>query len=101
MMMVFTIAELNEMFKDVEYEALNQCERILKYIAKHGSITSHEAMTKLGIYRLASRINDLKRRGYNIEGKMESGNNRFGEKTSFKVYRFAEVQNEQTHNNAV
>ncbi len=90
--MVYTIAELNEMYKDVEYEDLTQCERILKHIAKHGSISSHKAMTKLGIYRLASRINDLKRRGYNIEGKMESGRNRFGESTSFKVYRLIEKE---------
>lgn len=75
-----------------EYKDLPQCERILKYMRKHGSISAYEAMTKLGIYRLASRINDLKRKGYIIEGKMETGKNRFGEKTSFKVYRLVEKE---------
>ena len=49
-------------------------------------------MNELGIYRLASRVNDLKRRGYIIADKMASGENRFGEKTSFKVYRLIEKE---------
>ena len=88
--MAYTIAEIKEMYKDKEYKDLTQCERILKYIAENGSISQREAMNSLGCYRLASRANDLRRRGYNIVGKMASGVNKFGEKTNFKVYRLME-----------
>lgn len=92
MMMAYTLAELKELYKDKEYKDLTQCERILKHIVENGSISPREAMNELGIYRLASRINDLKRRGYIIAGKRTSGKNKFGEKTSFKVYRLIEKE---------
>ena len=38
---------------------MTQCERIVEYIKQNGSITAREAMTDLGIMRLASRIADL------------------------------------------
>ena len=45
---------------------MTQCEIVLNYIEEHGSITARQAY-KLGIMRLASRISDLKRAGYNIK----------------------------------
>lgn len=71
---------------------LTQCERILRHLRDHGSISSLEAINEYGILRLASRISDLKRRGYNIVGETKTGKNRYEEKTSFKVYRFAEKE---------
>ena len=90
--MAYTISELKELYKDKKYKDLTQCERILKRIVEKGSISPREAMNKLGIYRLASRVNDLKRRGYNIVGEMKSGKNKYGEKTNFKVYRLIETK---------
>lgn len=87
-----TIGDLDVLVGIEEYKDLPQCERILKYMRKHGSISALEGMTKLGIYRLASRIHDLKRRGYNIVGETKTGKNRFGESTSFKVYRLVEKE---------
>lgn len=43
-----------------------QCELILRYMDEHGSITSLEAMKLFGCMRLASRISDLRKRGYMI-----------------------------------
>lgn len=63
-----------------------QNERILDYIAEFGSITQYEALRDLGVMRLASRISDLKNKGYNITSKMETVKNRFGEKCSVKRY---------------
>ena len=88
--MAYTISELKELYKDKEYKDLNQCERILKYIVEKGSISPREAINKLGCYRLASRVNDLRRRGFLIADKMTPGKNMFGEKTNFKVYRLVE-----------
>ena len=39
---------------------------ILDYIKKHGSITTYEAIYKLGITQAPARIFGLKRRGINI-----------------------------------
>ena len=50
----------------------SQCAQVLDYIEKFGSITSLDAFEDLRIFRLASRINDLKKLGYPIEKKMEA-----------------------------
>ena len=69
---------------------LTQCDRILRHLQDFGAITSLEAITEYGILRLASRINDLKRRGYNISAERGKGKNRYGEQTSFAIYRLME-----------
>ena len=67
-----------------------QNERLLGYLKKYGNITQLEAMTELGIFRLASRINDLKNKGHNIIGQMVDVENRFGEKVKIKRYFLVE-----------
>ena len=49
-----------------------QCDRVIEYIKSHGSITSLEAIEQIGVARLASRICDLKKAGWNIEKKNET-----------------------------
>ena len=68
----------------------NQCKRVLDYIKSHGSITSAEAMAELGVYRLASRINDLRRCGIEIRREMVTVVNRWGEKTRIARYSLVE-----------
>lgn len=63
-----------------------QNQRILAYLDSHGSITQFEAMNELGVMRLASRMSDLKRQGYEIESKMDVVHNRYGEKCRVKRY---------------
>lgn len=65
---------------------LTQNQRILDYLDSHGSITQLEALSQLGIMRLASRISDLRKRGYMIESKMDTVHNRYGEKCRVKRY---------------
>lgn len=64
-------------------------QRILDYLDAHGSITQLEALKELGIMRLASRMSDLKRQGYEIESKMDVVHNRYGEKCRVKRYSIA------------
>ena len=66
---------------------MSQCDRILQYLDDFGSISAAQAMMDLGIYRLASRIHDLKRMGVNIQSETVTGKNRYGEATHFSVYR--------------
>lgn len=65
---------------------MTQCERILRYIDEHGSITAKEAMADLGIMRLASRIADLKDEGWNVISWTEKSKNRYGEVTRYSRY---------------
>ena len=65
---------------------LTQSERIVEYMNDFGSITSWEAFSELGITRLASRICDLVRDGYEIERKTETAKNRYGEPIHYTRY---------------
>ena len=69
-----------------EHRRPMQCERIIKYIDDFGSITSRDAINDLGVYRLASRISELKKDGYPIVSKVEPVKNRYGEKCRIKRY---------------
>lgn len=71
---------------------MTQCDRILRHLEDHGSISSLEAMTEYGIMRLASRIADLKGQGYDIVSERGSSKNRYGEQTSYSVYRLIKHQ---------
>lgn len=67
-----------------------QCERILRHLRDYGSITQKEAYAEYGIARLASRINDLKKKGFIITSETVTGKNRYGEDTHFSLYRLEE-----------
>ena len=67
-----------------------QNQRILDYLGRNGSITQFEAFIDLGIMRLASRISDLKKQGYNIISRTETVKNKYGETCHIKRYRLEE-----------
>lgn len=64
----------------------NQKDRILKYMQDFGSITQSDAFTDLGVARLASRINDMKKDGIKIKTVIEHGTNRYNEPTRYARY---------------
>lgn len=66
-----------------------QCDMVISYIKDYGSITTYEAFKELGITRLASRICDLKRQGYDFDTQTVTKKNRYGEPVSFKKYSLA------------
>lgn len=70
-----------------------QNQRVLDYIKEFGSITQLEALRDLGVMRLASRISDLRRQGYNIVSERETVQNRYGENCYHKRYRIKEEKN--------
>ena len=65
---------------------MNQCEMVLKFLEKNGSITTFESYEQLGITRLPSRTHDLKRMGYEFEEEWVTKVNRYGRHVSFKKY---------------
>ena len=72
---------------------ITQCDKVLRHLKDHGSITSIEAFNEYGILRLASRINDLRAQGIAIVSSTASGKNRYGETVHYSVYRLAEKEN--------
>lgn len=65
----------------------SQCDRIVDYMRQFGTITQLEALRDLGCFRLASRINDLKNKGYKIRREMITVKNRYGEDVQIARYR--------------
>ena len=63
-----------------------QNQRIIDYLHEHGTITQLEALQELGIMRLASRVSDLRKHGYDIQSQMVQVENRYGEKCRVKRY---------------
>lgn len=53
-----------------EESSQSQCKMIAKWLMQGKTITSMEALNLFGCARLASRINDLKNRGMNIDKEM-------------------------------
>ena len=69
----------------------SQKQEILEYIKKHGSISSWEAYSKLGITQLGARLDQLRKDGYLFETEWVHKKNRNGKKTSYKKYKLYEV----------
>lgn len=67
-----------------------QCQKIIRYMQKFGSITPLEAISDIGCMRLASRINDIKKMGYKVKTEHIDGFNRLGEATHFARYSLQE-----------
>lgn len=67
-----------------------QCEKVLEYMERFGSITQLEALADLGCMRLASRISDLRQQGIAIGRRMKTSKNRYGEDVHFAEYYLME-----------
>lgn len=70
----------------MQHSKPTQNQRILAYIEDFGSITQLEALKDLGVMRLASRISDLRKQGYDITSQTEEVKNRYGESCYVKRY---------------
>jgi hypothetical protein len=44
----------------------SQCKQILAWLQQGNTLTSIQALNKFGCFRLASRVNDLKRSGIDV-----------------------------------
>ena len=67
-----------------------QCDKVLWYMIRFGSINPLQALHDLGCFRLASRISDLKKKGYPIISERVNYKTRLGESKHFNEYRLKE-----------
>ena len=82
------LARLAESFTiTVGGSPMTQEERVLDYLATNPTITGVQALNELGIFRLASRVSNLKKQGHKITSKMVPIINRYGEKCYVSEYR--------------
>lgn len=63
-----------------------QHSRIKQYIEDFGSITPMQAFSDLGITKLATRISEMTKQGYQVKREMIASTNRYGEPTHFMKY---------------
>lgn len=71
-------------------ETKNQNQLVLDYMRDYGSIEPMQALRDLGVYRLASRISDLRKEGHNIRKEMQSQISRItGRTVSYAKYSLA------------
>ena len=66
---------------------MSQVQDIYDHLCNYGSITPMEALSLYGCFRLAARIDDLKRMGAGMESEMVSSTNRDGRAVRFAQYR--------------
>lgn len=70
---------------------MKQTERLLEHLKHFGTIQPMQSWSQLGIYRLASRIHDLREAGHKIEKRMVTTTNRWGEEVRFAEYKLENV----------
>lgn len=64
----------------------SQCEWILADLMGGREISQMDAYMDYGCTRLAARISDLRKAGYEINARMETRKNRYGRIVRYAVY---------------
>lgn len=70
---------------------MTQCEKILNFLEENGTITQREALRYCGVMRLASRVHDLRKSGYNIISETITVVNRDESTSSVARYRLGDA----------
>lgn len=73
---------------------ITQRDRVIDYIQRFGKISSWDAYRDLGVTQLATRISELKARGYVFSKKRINTKTRFGTPTHYDEYYLVEAGNE-------
>ena len=79
---------------------MTQTERLLDYLKRGKKITTLEAITELGILRLASRIHDLKKATWDIQDAWRTGEAKYGGTYQIKEY-WLELRQEENNGQGV
>lgn len=74
---------------------VSQKQMVLDYIREFGSITPIDAFRDLGVTRLAAKVFELKKDGHDIDKVIETGENRFGNRTRYARYSFGKGEDNE------
>ena len=72
-------------------QSMTQNEIVLKYMRENGYITTIQAFGE-GITRLASRIHELRKKGYNIHSVTMNTRSRYGKNVRYEKYFLADEE---------
>ena len=65
---------------------MTQCEQIIDYLHKFGSITPMEAFADLGSTKLATRVSEMRKDGREFKIETVKSTNRFGKTVRYAKY---------------
>ncbi len=65
---------------------MKQSELILNYLHDFGTITPYQAFKDLGITKLATRISEMRKKGYEFHSEWITTTNRYGQEVKYKRY---------------
>ena len=65
---------------------MTQCEQIIDYLHRFGSITPMEAFADLGITKLATRVSEMRKDGREFKIETVKSTNRFGKTVRYAKY---------------
>ena len=65
---------------------MTQCEQIIDYLHRFGSITPMEAFADLGITKLATRVSEMRKDGREFNIETVKSTNRFGKTVRYAKY---------------
>ena len=71
---------------------MTQAERLINHFKTHRTIEPLQALRELGIFCLAERIRDLRKKGYVIKKEMTPVLNQFGERCRVACYELEKAQ---------
>lgn len=77
-------------------QRMSQNEIVLRFMKENGYITSMQAFGE-GITRLASRIHELRKLGYNIQSVTCTVRSRYGKNVRFEKYFLADKETVDNH----
>lgn len=63
---------------------------ILNHLQTKGTLTSKQAFELYGVTRISAVVFDLRKMGYNIVTEMAIGKTRYGETSSYGIYKLKE-----------
>ncbi len=75
-----------QLAEKVDVHVSTQCRDVLICLEARGYIDPKMALNDFGIMRLASRINELRKRGFTIHSEMVPFTSRYGRKSAFCRY---------------
>ncbi|MDO4379085.1 MAG: helix-turn-helix domain-containing protein [Erysipelotrichia bacterium] len=70
---------------------MTQLEIIKNHLKQYHTITSMEAFQRYGITRLSATIFNLRNEGNIIDTEYQTSKNRYGEKTTYAVYKLIKM----------
>lgn len=65
---------------------MTQYDLIVKYLNDFGTISPYEAFRDLGITKLATRISEMRKNGYEFNSEWVTTTNRYGQEIRYKRY---------------